>query len=83
MGYNELKVRALAIFERSGSLSPSEWAVRARFYPIRASYSYLMRLHRFGLLRRGRGAGGRIAYSLSARGRRRLEWLKMRVRVRG
>lgn len=83
MDYNELKARALAIFEKSGSLNPPVWAVRARFYPIRASYSYLIRLHRFGLLRRSRDARGRVAYSLSARGRRRLEWLRLRVRVRG
>lgn len=78
MAYNELKVRALAIFESRGRLSPSEWAVRARFFPIRASYSYLVRLYRFGLLRRSRDARGRIAYSLSARGRRRLNWLRKR-----
>lgn len=77
-GYNARKAQSLAIFERRGRLSSSEWAVLARFYPIRASYSYLGRLHRFGLLLRGRDARGRIAYRLSARGRRRLAWLRAR-----
>jgi hypothetical protein len=49
--YNKLKKVALEIFERHGGwLSPPEWAVLAGFYPIRAAYSYLLRLHRFGLL---------------------------------
>ena len=76
LGYNARKAQTLAIFERRGRLNPSEWAVLARFYPIRASYSYLVRLHRFGLLRRGRDARGRVTYSLSARGGRRLNWLR-------
>jgi hypothetical protein len=76
LGYNVRKAQTLAIFERGGRLSPSAWAVLASFYPIRASYSYLVRLHRFGLLHRGRDARGRVSYSLSARGRRRLAWLQ-------
>jgi hypothetical protein len=75
LGYNARKAQTLAIFDSRGLLSPPEWAFLARFYPIRASYSYLVRLHRFGLLRRSRDARGRVAYSLSARGRRRLAWL--------
>ena len=80
MRYNELKRRSLGIFERNGPLNPSVWAVLARFYPIRASYSYLMRLHRFGLLRRSRDARGRLSYSLSVRGRQRLAWLRSQRR---
>jgi hypothetical protein len=76
LGYNARKAQTLAIFEHRGRLKPPEWAVLARFYPIRASYSYLVRLHRFGLLRRGLDAQGHVAYSLSARGRRRLAWLR-------
>ena len=78
--YNSRKAQALAIVERRGRLNPSDWAVLADFYPIRASYSYLVRLHRFGLLRRGRDARGRLVYCLSSRGRMRLNWLQ---RVRG
>jgi len=73
--YNKLKKRALEIFERHGGwLSPPQWAVLARFYPVRASYSYLLRLHRFGLLERHDSTGG-LFYRLSDRGRNRLRWL--------
>ncbi|HEV2616451.1 MAG TPA: hypothetical protein VGU63_07570 [Candidatus Acidoferrales bacterium] len=75
--FNELKLRTLAIFAAKGSLTPPEWAVSARFYPVRASYTYLLRLHRWGLLLRY-SARGRVVYSLSARGRRRLTWLRVR-----
>ena len=78
LGYNKLKLQTLSIFERRGALSPTAWAILARFYPIRASYSYLVRLYRFGLLHRGRDARGHVAYRLSARGRRRLDWLRGR-----
>ena len=74
--YNKLKKRALQIFERHGSwLSPPEWAVLAAFHPTRASYSYLLRLHRFGLLDR-RHSAGLVFYQLSNRGRLRLAWLE-------
>jgi hypothetical protein len=74
--YNELKKDALEIFARHGGwLTPKEWAVRISFYPMRASYSYLLRLHRFGLLHRN-STGRTVAYHLSVRGRRRLDWLK-------
>lgn len=73
--YNKLKKHALEIFERHGGwLSPPEWSVLAAFYPTRASYSYLLRLHRFGLLDRRRSAG-LLRYQLSHRGRLRLTWL--------
>lgn len=78
MRYNELKLRSLAIFEQNGPLNPPEWAVRARFYPFRSAFTYLLRLHRFGLLRRTRDARGRVLYSLSVRGRQRLAWLRGR-----
>src|SRR2546425_11518918 len=80
--YNRLKKRALEVFERHGGwLSPPEWAVSAHFYPIRAAYSYLLRLHRFGLLER-RQTSGSVLYHLSDRGKLRLEWLtKVRVRA--
>jgi hypothetical protein len=76
--YNTLKKRALEVFERHGGwMSPPEWAVLAHFYPIRAAYSYLLRLHRFGLLER-RQVRGSILYHLSDRGKLRLEWLAKR-----
>ena len=74
--YNKLKEHALRVFERHGGwIRPTEWAVLASFYPIRSAYSYLLRLHRFGLLERYR-TSGRIVYRLSERGSSRLEWLK-------
>lgn len=74
--YNKLKQHALEVFESHGGwLSPRTWAVLAGFYPIRAAYSYLLRLHRFGLLDRGRTERS-ILYRLSIRGKQRLAWLK-------
>jgi len=73
--YNQLKKRALEIFAKHGSwLTSREWAVLAGFCPIRAAYLYLLRLHRFGLLQRGKDSRG-ILYSLAARGQLRLNWL--------
>ncbi len=75
-GYNGLKRHALGIFARHGGwLNPPAWAVLASFYPIRASWTYLLRLHRFGLLHRQRDARGLVRYRLSDRGRRRLAYL--------
>ncbi len=74
--YNKLKKRALAIFERHGGwLIPPDWAVLAGFYPTRAAYSYLKRLHQFGLLERGTGSRDRLVYRLSPKGKERLLWL--------
>jgi hypothetical protein len=72
---NTLKIRALEIFETYGSLNPPTWAALAEFFPIRAAYTYLLRLHRFGLLNRTRDQSGLLLYTLSDRGRERLRWL--------
>jgi hypothetical protein len=74
--FNERKLQTLAIFQRYGLLSPRTWAVLAGFYPTRAAYSYLGRLHRFGLLHRQRDVRGLVLYRLSDKGSRRLHWLK-------
>jgi hypothetical protein len=74
--YNKLKQCALEIFDHHGGwLSPPDWAVLAKFYPIRASYSYLKRLHYFGLLERDTSSKC-VLYRLSAKGRERLLWLR-------
>ncbi len=78
-GYNELKHLALAIFADRGWLNPPAWAVLAGVYPVRASYSYLSKLYRWGLLKRRRDARGLILYRLSARGAARLSWLRVRM----
>jgi hypothetical protein len=75
-GYNGLKKHALAVFvSKGGWLNPPAWAVLAGFYPVRASWTYLLRLHRFGLLQRRRDPRGLVLYRLTERGRRRLVWL--------
>lgn len=79
LGFNELKAKALDVFATQGPMSIPEWAISVRFYPVRAAYTYLLRLHRWGLLVRSRERG-RLTYSLSARGRRRLAWLRGRAR---
>jgi hypothetical protein len=61
--YNKLKLLALEIFDRHGDwLSPPEWAQLAGFYPTRSAYSYLIRLHRFGLLERNASMGTNVLY---------------------
>ena len=72
--HNSLKRRTLEIFASSGALSPPAYSLFLDFRPARASYSYLLRLHRFGLLNRSNNQG-LLIYNLSERGRSRLEWL--------
>jgi hypothetical protein len=74
--YNSLKRRALTVFEDRGWLSPPAWAVLAGFYPIRASYTYLKRLHRWKLVERALDRRGLLLYRLNQRGRARLAWLR-------
>jgi hypothetical protein len=74
-GFNLRKEQALVIFSQRGWLSPPAWAVLAGFYPIRAAYSYLGRLWRWGLLDRRLSADGLILYRLSTKGVSRLAWL--------
>lgn len=75
-GYNARKRQALEIFQNRGWLNPRAWAILAGAYPLRASYSYLGRLHRWGLLKRRRDARGLILYRLSRKGEHRLAWLR-------
>jgi hypothetical protein len=73
---NSLKIKTLGIFQRRGWLNPASAAVLVGFFPPRAMYSYLLRLHRWGLLKRRRNTWrGSLAYMLSQRGRSRLDWL--------
>ena len=48
MQFNQRKIQALEIFTQHSGLRPPDWAVAAGFYPTRASFSYLLRLHRMG-----------------------------------
>jgi hypothetical protein len=81
--YNLLKIRALSVFENRGWLSPPAWAVLASFYPVRAAYSYLKRLHRWKLLDRTLDRRGLLLYRLNRRGVDRLEWLRRQIRQAG
>jgi len=77
--FNSLKKRTLQVFDRAGGwLDVQAFAARAGFYPMRAAYSYVRRLWRYGLLDRARDARGRLVYRISGRGRRRLAWLNTR-----
>lgn len=76
--YNLLKLRALSAFENRGWLSPPAWAALTRFYPVRAAYSYLKRLHTWKLLDRAQDTRGLLLYRLSRRGADGLEWLRRR-----
>lgn len=74
-GYNRRKRQALQIFEEHGWLNPAAFAMLAGMRPIRGVYSYLRRLHGWGLLKRARSPRGLILYRLSEKGARRLAWL--------
>jgi hypothetical protein len=75
-GYNELKLRTLELFVRSGPIRPAEYMVRAKFYPLEAADAYLRRLTRWGLLQREPDSQGRYLYLISDRGKQRLAWLQ-------
>ncbi len=72
------KTSVLQILAASGKfMTPDEVGIRLRGCPRRSSvYSYLFRLHKQGLLLRGK-AYGRIVYRISARGADRLEFLRV------
>jgi len=74
-GKNRLKIRVLRALQR-GWLNPPTICTLVGFFPIRAMYSYLLRLHRWGLLERRRDSRGLLLYRLSKRGFERLEWLR-------
>jgi len=79
MRFNQRKRQGLAIFAEHGWLNPPTWTVLARFYPVRAAYSYLIQLHRWGLLERRQDLRGLVLYRLSPRGLRQLAWLDCSV----
>jgi hypothetical protein len=73
---NSLKLQVLEILDRRGWLDPPTIAELVGFRAERGMYSYLIRLHRYGLLRRRQDARGLILYRLSERGGARLAWLR-------
>ena len=73
---NQLKKIALITFEDQGWLNVPAWARLAGYYPIRAAYTVLKRLHKWKLLERQLDARGFLLYRISERGRARLAWLR-------
>lgn len=71
-GFNERKFATLDYFAARQWVRPKYYAVALGIYPVRAVYSYLLRLHRWGLLWRGYDVSGHVVYHLSPRGARRL-----------
>ncbi len=82
-GYNELKLRTLELFTRSGPIRPGEYMVRARFYPVEAADAYLRKLTKMGLLKRRRDARGHYLYMISHWGELRLQWLRQQLELTG
>jgi DNA-binding PadR family transcriptional regulator len=72
------KREVLSIFNQAGVfLTPDEVQRQLRPQPDRRSfYSYLLRLARQGLLERRSAGRGSLAYRISDRGRKRLQYLQ-------
>ncbi len=74
------KQEVLSIFHHAwGFRTPDQ--VRAKLHPCpdrRSIYSYLLRLHRQGLLERRKVRRGTLAYRLTERGRARLLYFQQR-----
>ena len=75
--FNERKKLTLDYFASRQWVRQKVYAIALGIYPTRAVYSYLLRLHRWGLMWRGYDATGHIVYHLSPRGARRLLYLKV------
>jgi hypothetical protein len=72
MRFNERKEHTLRYFSARDWVRPRRWAADVSLFPTRAANTYLLRLHRLKLLKRGYDFRGRIVYKLSPRGARRL-----------
>jgi hypothetical protein len=75
MGSNSLKIRVLRTLDGRGWLSAPMISALTGFRPVRAVYTYMDRLRRWGLVERRKPLGGPIMWSISQRGRERLAWL--------
>ncbi len=76
------KREVLSIFDHTGGfLTPDQVRTKLQPPPDRRSvYSYLLRLHRQGLLMRNQTRRGTLAYRLTERGQARLEYLNQKGR---
>ena len=75
-GTYQLKARTFELFIEHGDLRPDEWAMLADFHPISSAWSYLLRQHRIGNLRRGRDRNDRIVYRIGPKGAQWFLWWK-------
>jgi DNA-binding PadR family transcriptional regulator len=74
---NSLKLKTLAMLSRAGrAMEVPELAVSVSYFPVDGFYPYCRRLERWGLLAAMKSAGGKLAYTLTERGRGRLAWLQ-------
>ena len=71
---NERKLQVLEAFATHGQMRPIHLASEVGIYPVRRAYTYLLRLHRWGYLHRGRDYMGQLLYRLSPKGARYLLW---------
>jgi hypothetical protein len=69
---NERKRRTFEFFATRAWVEVPVYASAVGMYPIRFSYRYLKKLHKYNYLWRGHHVRGRIVYRLSPRGAR---WL--------
>jgi hypothetical protein len=70
--FNQRKLQTLEFFANRQWVRVPVYAVAVSMYPIRSSYRYLRKLHKYHYLCRGRDITGRVVYRLSLRGAR---WL--------
>ena len=78
MVYNERKRQTFEFFAMRPWFEVPVYAASVGKYPIRSSYRYLKKLHRYNYLRRGRDFRGHIVYSLYPRGAR---WLLRDLKI--
>jgi hypothetical protein len=78
--YNARKLSTLEIFLKAypNAIRPEAYASLIGKLPARAAYSYLKKLHQWGLLWRQENP---VRYRISQRGRERLAWLKVRAKT--
>ena len=66
--FNERKRQTFEFFASRQWVRVPVYAVAVSIYPIRSSYRYLKKLHKYHYLCRGHDITGRLVYRLSPRG---------------
>ena len=75
---NDRKIHVLRALAAAGWLKPRQLHDKAAFPFTTSPWSYLARLQRWGLVRKRIVDGIGLEYSVTKRGRERLEWLLSR-----